>query len=250
MEITTNMEKLFEKLGDLKTFFVYGQKLIPTLQKILDFMQDTVPLLENVNKSISDSTLKIPKAAHQLDSVTNATELATTEILDIVDYISNELNTVFGKANEVKQRLQKQRAISEKIKSKYPNDEDIDELLKGNLHEDELDFLNSVLQKIQDGLMNITISLQVQDITSQQLASVNHLINSIQEKLAGLLMDLNGKEKDMDVEIIPQKDSQTFNAEARYEKNADTQKLADSLVAQTNSMKSQKEIDELFSNIK
>ena len=46
MDQITNMENIFQKLGDLKAFFVYGQKLIPILQKILTFMEDTVPLRE------------------------------------------------------------------------------------------------------------------------------------------------------------------------------------------------------------
>jgi len=61
MELANNMEKLFEKLGDLKSFFVYGQKLIPTLQKILDFMQDTVPLLESVINLLQKALLKFLK---------------------------------------------------------------------------------------------------------------------------------------------------------------------------------------------
>ncbi|MDF1611273.1 MAG: protein phosphatase CheZ [Stygiobacter sp.] len=241
------MEKLFEKLGDLKSFFIYGQKLIPTLQKILNFMQDTVPLLESVNKSIAESTSKIPKATNQLHSVSNATELATTEILDLVDGISNELNSIFSKTSELKNRLQKQKELAEKLKSKYQNDNEIDEFLSYSLFDDELCFVDASSNKIQESIMNITIALQVQDITAQQLASVNHLINSIQEKLSGLLLDLNGKERESD-KSSSQHESITFNENARYVKDNQSQKLADSLVAQTNGVKSQKEIDQLFSN--
>lgn len=249
MELTTNMEKLFEKLGDLKSFFIYGQKLIPTLQKILDFMQDTVPLLESVNKSIAESTSKIPKASHQLNSVSSATELATTEILDLVDGISNELNSIFNKSNEVKSNITKQKEIAQKLKEKYPNDPDLDEYFSFSLKEEELDLLANSYNKIQDSIMNITIALQVQDITSQQLASVNHLINSIQEKLAGLLLDLNGKEREPEKGETPLS-SVAFNENARYVKNNESQKLADSLIAGSNGLTSQKDIDELFSNPK
>lgn len=250
MEMSLNMEKLFEKLGDLKSFFVYGQKLIPTLQKIMDFIQDTVPLLEAVNKSIAESTSKIPKASHQLNSVSSATELATTEILDLVDGISNELNSIFSKTNDTKNRILKQKELAEKLKAKY-NDPEIDEFISFSLSEEELSLVESHSNKIQESIMNITIALQVQDITSQQLASVNHLINSIQEKLAGLLLDLNGngKEKVL-VKDENQLDKAAFNENARYEKNNPSQKLADELISQTNSAKSQEEIDKLFSNQK
>lgn len=249
MELANNMEKLFEKLGDLKSFFVYGQKLIPTLQKILDFMQETVPLLESVNKSIAESTSKIPKATHQLHSVSSATELATTEILDLVDGISNELNSIFSKTNELRNRIQKQKELAEKLKAKYQNDNEFDEFLSYTLSDDELSFVDAGSNKIQESIMNITIALQVQDITAQQLASVNHLINSIQEKLAGLLLDLNGKEKEVEKQTTSL-DTIAFNENARYVKDNESQKLADSLIAETNGVKSQKEIDQLFTNKK
>ncbi|MCX7875663.1 MAG: protein phosphatase CheZ [Melioribacteraceae bacterium] len=240
------MEKLFEKLGDLKSFFVYGQKLIPTLQKILDFMQDTVPLLESVNKSIAESTSKIPKASHQLNSVSSATELATTEILDLVDGISNELNSIFSKTNEVKKNLNKQKELTSSLLAKYPDDKEIKDLLS-LISDEELKLVDASSNKIQESIMNITIALQVQDITSQQLASVNHLINSIQEKLAGLLLDLNGKEREPD-KPENKLDTIAFNENARYVKDNESQKLADSLIAETNGLTSQQEIDKLFSN--
>jgi chemotaxis regulatin CheY-phosphate phosphatase CheZ len=222
MELRTNMENIFEKLGDLKSFFIYGQKLIPILQKIIDFMQSTVPLLENVNREIQDSTSKIPKAALQINSVTSATEVATTEILDVVDGVSMDIHSM--------------KAKLESIKSRMGEDDDLVTLL-------------GMIEKIEARMMNITISLQVQDITSQQLSSVNHLIQSIQEKLSSLVNDLANKEnKEIpSIDLYPR--DGTFNADARYEKNTKSQELVDSLVTKRNNSKtSQEEIDKLFAN--
>jgi len=85
------------------------------MQKIVDFMQDTVPLLENVNRSIQDSTNKIPKAALQINNVTNATEVATTEILDIVDAISNDVQTIKTKLEIFEKKIDKQREIISRL---------------------------------------------------------------------------------------------------------------------------------------
>ena len=49
-----------------------------------------------------------------------------------------------------------------------------------------------IINKIKDDANNITLSLQVQDITSQQLAAVNHLIESVQAKLGKLVVNLEG----------------------------------------------------------
>jgi chemotaxis regulatin CheY-phosphate phosphatase CheZ len=221
MENINNMENIFQKLGDLKSFFVYGQKLIPILQKIMNFMEDTVPLLENVNRSIQDSTSKIPKAALQINNITNATEVATTEILDIVDVVSLDVQSMQSKLESLKKRI--------------GEDEDVNSLL-------------TTVEKINNEMMNITISLQVQDITSQQLSSVNHLIHAIQEKLAGLLYEF--RDKDM-IPSSPESDhvfpkDSSFNANARYEKNNGSQKLADSLVEENLTQASQADIDKLF----
>jgi chemotaxis regulatin CheY-phosphate phosphatase CheZ len=223
MELKTNMENIFEKLGDLKAFFIYGQQLIPILQKIIDFMQSTVPLLENVNREIQDSTSKIPKAALQLNSVTNATEVATTEILDVVDGITSDIHGMKGKLECLKTRL-------------------------GD--DDDLGTLIGMVGKIETRMMDITISLQVQDITSQQLSSVNHLIQSIQEKLSSLVQDLESKEHTdiPNIDLFPRDGA--FNADARYEKNTKSQELVDSLIVERKSSgkTSQEEIDKLFAN--
>jgi chemotaxis regulatin CheY-phosphate phosphatase CheZ len=221
-----NFEQVFQKLGDLKSFFVYGQRLVPIFQKIIDFMQDTVPLLENVNQSIHDSTSKIPKAAVQLNSVTNATELATTEILDTVDTLIGEVSHMKNKLSDLRSRLG-----------------DSKELL-----EPEVDAIITTVDKIEMGMLNITLSLQVQDITAQQLSSVNHLISSIQDKLASLLVDLNSKE----IKSVPSIDEMeisknaAFNPDARYEKSDEKQDIANKMVNQINNQTSQAEIDKLF----
>ena len=222
MEQSTNMENIFQKLGDLKSFFSYGQQLLPILQKIMNFMQDTIPLLENVNHSIQDSTSKMPKAAVQLNSVTSATEVATTEILDIVDQLSMDVNSMQSKL--------------ESLKTKIGENEEIVSLL-------------STISKIQEGMINITLSLQVQDITSQQLTSVNHMIQSIQIKLSSLLHDINKDGKDCSEENIPDIQEGSFNADARYDKDSSSQKLADSLVSENTGNTSQAEIDKLFSKL-
>jgi chemotaxis regulatin CheY-phosphate phosphatase CheZ len=221
-----NFEQVFQKLGDLKSFFVYGQRLVPIFQKIIDFMQDTVPLLENVNQSIHDSTSKIPKAAVQLNSVTNATELATTEILDTVDTLIGEVSHMKTKLGDLRSRLG-----------------DSKESL-----EPEVDAIITAVDKIEMGMLNITLSLQVQDITAQQLSSVNHLISSIQDKLASLLVDLNSKE----IKSVPSIDEMeisknaAFNPDARYEKSDEKQDIANKMVNQINNQTSQAEIDKLF----
>lgn len=252
MENKLNMEQVFGKLGDLKQFFIFGQKIVPVIQKIIDFMRDVVPLLENVNNSIQDSTSKIPKAANQIHNVTNATEVATSEILDIVDSMSMDITKIKNELIEMKNGFLNQRVILDKY------DKDFEGLsakfgeLKTGLSIDEMEnkivMIENTIRKFENDTTNITISLQIQDITAQQLASVNHLIQSVQKRLSSLLCDLGnqaGKQLP-DLDESEGSRSHTFNPDAKYDRSNEKQERVDMIVNE-NLKTSQAEIDKLFS---
>lgn len=251
MENQSSMEQVFQKLGDLKQFFVFGQKIVPVFQKIIDFMHDIVPLLENVNNSIHDTTSKIPKAANQINNVTNATEVATSEILDIVDSMSMDMTRIKNELMDLRNGFFNQRVVLERFGEDFKHHNGTYENLKSSLSIDELESrvvaLDSIIRKIENDSSNITISLQVQDITSQQLASVNHLIQSVQKRLASLLFDL-GKQTDAvlpGIESSGEIDTRSFNENAEYDRSGKHQAFVDTLI--NNSQKaSQEEIDKLF----
>lgn len=257
--LTKNMTQLFEKLNDLKAVFAYGQKIIPIIQNLVDFMTDTIPLLESINHSIADSTSKIPKASHQISNVTHANEMATTEILDLVDVISNEVS-------KIEETLKKEiifndsgKELLSKLTSSTTGNAEAQKLIT------ELQNLFTVniiptavfesIEKIKNDAYNITLSLQVQDITSQQLAAVNHLIESVQNKLSGLIVEIEEAEvHDHKIDYIKEPDSMeieapnsaAFNPNARYKNDGESQKIADELIG-IKSTASQEEIDKLFS---
>lgn len=216
------MNKLFEKLDDLKTIFLYSEKLIPVIQKLIDFMRNTIPLLENINQSITETTNKIPSARNQIDSVTSATEMATTEILDTVDKILFEINS--------------SKMIIENVVN----------TLNGNLQDELKEKLNQIsasLDNINQYANNVTISLQVQDITSQQLAAVNYLIQSVQARLGSLFQDL----EDTNITNMGKYvDKNVFNENAKYQDTTEHQNMIDQLIVTNNSTTSQDDIDKLF----
>ena len=248
MKHSENMAQLFDRLNELKYLFHYGQKIIPIIQSLIDFMKDTVPMLENINTSIADSASKIPKAQNQIHDVTSATELATIEIMDIVDVISKDITNIEDNLRALIDKEEKKKEILTKLKIMMANN------VQGKTLVDELDFeissfnsLNhmlSIVQKTKNDAYNITIALQVQDITTQQLAAVNHLITSVQQRLASLVLELDDKDLYVeDPKLAKFQDTSTFNAEAKCEKDGTRQKLADSLIQKA----SQDEIDKLFS---
>jgi chemotaxis regulatin CheY-phosphate phosphatase CheZ len=248
-----NMSQLFEKLNDVKSLFIYGQKIIPVLQSLVDFMQETVPLLENINHSIADSTSKIPRATDQINNVTNATELATTEILDLVDVISNNLNALENSLKDITEKEKIKSSVVEKLKNLLPDNAEAMQLFQEYKDNDvtisQIEKLSEVFPKIQNDTYNITLSLQVQDITSQQLAAVNHLIESVQTKLASLIHDIddtNLKEVQSS-ESYSTPEGATFDPNASYDKSGDRQDMIDEIIQSENQKASQDEIDKLFS---
>ena len=252
MNKVSTMSDLFERLNDLKTVFKYGQKLIPIIQSIIDFMKETVPLLEDINTSIADSTSKIPRAKDQIENISSATELATTEILDIADSISNDLNKMKQEFKSLEEKEIRRHEIWQKIKSMLKNKKNAQELI--NEYEQLDDFLpvmknfGQVFDKINNDVYNITLSLQVQDITSQQLAAVNHLIESVRQRLSSLVIHLDETElNNIELVQINSNNDSAFNPEAKYTKSQEKQVMADTLVSQRLNKTSQDEIDKLFS---
>jgi chemotaxis regulatin CheY-phosphate phosphatase CheZ len=252
MKQVENMTQLFDKLNDLKSVFSYGQKIIPIIQSLIDFMKDTVPLLETINKSIAESTNKIPKAQDQINNVTSAHELATTEILDIVDIISDDILKMENTVKEIAEKEKKKTEILVKLTEYLKDTPDalalLDEYDKYNNLEDVVEGLLTAFHKIKDDAYNITISLQVQDVTAQQLAAVNHLIESVQDKLASLILDLTDAELQEikeDNYVVPE--GVAFNPNARYLKDHNNQQTVDTIMNDQKSKQSQDDIDKLFS---
>jgi len=252
MKQVSTMSDLFERLNDLKSVFRYGQKLIPVIQSIIDFMKETVPLLEDINTSIADSTNKIPKAKNQIDNISSATELATTEILDIADSISNDLDKITIELKSAHEREVKKKELWQEIKSILKSKSDkqnlIEEFEKLDNNFAVLTRFQEVFNKIKNDVYNITLSLQVQDITAQQLAAVNHLIESVRQRLSSLIVHLDESEiNNIDLAGLDSTNKSAFNPDARYSKSQEKQELADSLVHKNLNKTSQDEIDKLFS---
>ncbi|MCA2005180.1 MAG: protein phosphatase CheZ [Ignavibacterium sp.] len=244
------MTRLFEKLNDLKAIFMYSEKLIPVIQSLIDFMRDTIPLLENINHSITDSAAKIPKVTHQINNVTNATELATNEILDLIDKVLNETNNSESMLERLLELEKEKAELIREVALESNSPKAVELLQKYDERYDNsarIEVLLGVVKNIKEYANSITISLQVQDITSQQLAAVNHLIDSVQKKLGSLINDLEKTQLKQGDELnIPFEESMTFDPNARYQNGHSSQKVVDDVLTGKINSSTQEEIDKLF----
>ncbi len=239
---------LDDKLNEMNDLFHFSEKIIPFVKNLIDFMREIVPMIESVNRSIAESTNKIPSAANQLNSVTEATEMATTEILDKVDSIAaviEEMETTLEKLSAKKEERQK---IVDLLKSEINFTEKQEQLLDNLVVDQEIDILKDKLVFLQDESYQITMSLQVQDITSQQLASVNNLIDSVHKRLSYLVGEIS--EAELNESDNGTDASGTFDSNARYNKDTTKQQEIDDMFAgeqKNETTSSQDEIDKLFS---
>ncbi|MCF6270048.1 MAG: hypothetical protein L3J41_10065 [Melioribacteraceae bacterium] len=245
------MDHLGSKLDELKSLFSVGEKIIPGIQKLIDFIQEMAPLLVHINESIEESNSQIPKATDHISDVTSATELATTEILDLIDAISSNSFEVVSIVNETIKKEDEAKELLKELAELVPDNEKAQELIttiatKLSVGEQK-DYITGILDKIQMDSTNIAIALQVQDITTQQLSAVNHLIISVQKRLSGLMYELDDDEikqvKGVEDVIVPT--DTNFDMNASFIKKQTSQDEIDKLVNGNNNT-SQDDIDKLF----
>jgi chemotaxis regulatin CheY-phosphate phosphatase CheZ len=253
-----SLTKVFENLNSLKSAFKIGEKVVPIIQNLTEFMQEIIPLLNRINSSIVESAGKMPEAKDQINSVTSATELATTEILDLVDEITAEVNSVETTINGLSEIQNKRSELLTKLKNITKDNpsalEIITELEAGNKLENFLNEIKERVTKVNEDSFKITMSLQVQDITAQQLAAVNHLIESVNLKLSNLVEQINSSNIQEELsgltsnvtEITPDEEgSVSFDKNAKYDHDVSRQERADELVNKKEQA-TQDDIDKLF----
>lgn len=251
MKGDNNMSELFAKLNDLKQVFQFGEKVIPIIQNLIEFMREIVPLLEKINTSIFESTSKIPQVSDQINNVTSATELATTEILDLVDKITGNISKVENNFKQLLDNYENENKLFAELKSQLNGNAKAKELVekiekvKSN---NELNTINSMLSVINEDTYKITLSLQVQDITAQQLAAVNHLIKSVHTRLIGLVTQIQHTEIKEGFHHIETEVEERlhFDANANYLDSDGKQAKVDEIINSQYSQTSQEEIDKLF----
>lgn len=266
---TKNLGGILDKINELRALFIFGQRVIPFLEELFYFVNDIVPVLEDINTSIYESASKMPHASSQLDKVTEATEVATTEILDNLDGVLSKLNAIGSHFQTATNDMVAIDSLDEEafnlVKSSLKGNEKELMARLTELHNRRRTHMRALranaggleesLQDIRNKSNDIMISLQVQDITTQQIASVNHLIQSVQDRLSNLIDRFKISGADL-VSEIKRVEQRTFDPLASYDRSGEAQKVADQVVrsaadgrqhaADPSDSASQDEIDKMF----
>ena len=187
-----------------------SEKIEGATENVITALQKVISLLDRIKNSIEESSSKIPNASVQLNTVTQATELATVEILDVLDLMGTKLLKLESGLDEFDQT-----GISEKQLS----------MLKG---------IKQTLSELKENASNITVALQVQDITAQKIGAANHLIESVRKELLNELnyfetakQKTDNARRQFEVEIDGPR---AFDVNASYMKTPEHQSKIDKVV--------------------
>jgi chemotaxis regulatin CheY-phosphate phosphatase CheZ len=242
-----NVNDILGKLNELRAVFVLGQRAVPFIEEIFFFLKEVSPLLEEINASMMDSALKMPHATSQLQSISEATRTATHEILDLIDEVLLRSNSYGGQLEQtlddskameavdhqildlIRTRLADKPDVIDEIESLFEERRLILHSIEGSVHA-----RSTVIDEIRGQMNRIVMSLQVQDITAQQIASVTHLLDSMRERMAELIERLDAQHESRISGPTPSyevPEDASFDPNARYEPADERQLAADSLVA-------------------
>ncbi len=150
------------QIKEMKQLFKFGGELIPFMEELYIFLKDVMPLIDEMTGSLKETTENVPKAKERIDNVTETTMLAAQQIMDTLDNINSNCSKLLEKDND--------------------------------------DEAKKLISEIQNGAMDITFSLQFQDITAQKLQHARNILDAIHDRFRELFvrienMDLNEEMK-------------------------------------------------------
>ena len=184
---------------------------VETTESVIMALHKVITLLDRIKNAIEESSNKIPKVSVQLNKVTQATELATVEILDVLNVMGTKILTLETGLTEFDQA-----GISESRML----------ILSG---------MKKTLSELKEHTSNISIALQIQDISTQKINAANHLIESVRYELLDELNYFETARKKTDNarrqaagETVA---SKSFDINASYMKTPDHQSKIDDVIS-------------------
>lgn len=211
------LDSTLQKATELKVFCEYGQRTLPVLDEIASFIQGISPAIEDLKAVVEVAIVNIPKAAGQLERVTQATEQASTDILNTLDRMVATLDKLISSVATGKISLDlgaaatKMASVVKKLVEKSGWDEDVKELaetweshLRSIKTAHPTSNLEGLLKDLQSNCTEIMMALQVQDITQQHIGAVMGTIQAVAEGLRKLTVDFfNGTDIPQPMNILP-----------------------------------------------
>ncbi len=217
----------------------------------VDF-RNLLPVIEDIILMVHESLRKIPHATSNLNKVTQRNERVTAEILSVVDRLNDNTDELSQGLSAISNSAQRRKELQKEIdtvlsESKNGKAAPVVLRLQNLWNEYEsLPSIDEIIQSmlksivgIQNDSTNIVMALQVQDITAQHVEAINHLIESVHNRLTLILQKFYGVEFQT---VIP--DSSRKKLSDYIAKQSKKTHSHD--VLPENELESQNEIDRMF----
>jgi len=191
-----------------------SEKVRQELKDLTSALGTMMEAFRKIRQPIQESSEKVPTTAQHLEKVTEQTEQATHQVLDIIETIANRESEISTGMDKIKELIPDEA---------FSSSSELESLLAKIKSDSETNVNDSY---------SIMDALQFQDITTQQIDHAISLLDDVEAKLmtmltaVGIRKDTNGKK--------PSKRKKAYDPNASYDADNPTQ---------------QKEIDNIISNM-
>lgn len=220
-------------------------------RQMVDLVASVVPMLDTIRLSIEEGSGHIPRASQQLQNVTQATETATMEILNVLDSMTQKISDAENGLAAVKEvlatRQNIERQLTERLSTLGPEGtggKQLSSLAALWTQHQQIPGVSDRVGAVEESLaqskadsINIAMALQVQDITSQQIAGVLDSIEVVRSRLQKALEAVGGTAQAVQqsgVVIDPAAVPKNYDTDARYTGSGARQESADAIVRSWN----------------
>ncbi len=213
------------------------------VESLLRKLHEIIPIVDHIKRSIQESSTFIPRASVQLTSVTRATEQATVEILNVVESLGHLISRAESEleilSDEQQQAQAFEREFTNQLEASLRSTNNHGSMAplaalwnqRPSRHLDTslTETIRSYLAKAREDTTQITMALQVQDITSQQIAGVLHLIETVRNQLLNTVTHPDGNGTSGNQGTEP---PLAFDMNAQFQPAGERQSIADSIIQQ------------------
>ncbi len=125
-----------KKTLELRTLSIFKQRVIPFLEEIYIFTNEIKPLLDEMNITIEEYLKSVPNSINQLSNDSKTSEYSTTNIIGVIDELSDNVNIISSNIKKIGTNTQKNNnhfKIVELIYDAIQKDKDIQYILSGDI---------------------------------------------------------------------------------------------------------------------
>jgi len=134
------------------------------------------------------------KVVSQLDEVTKDSEEKASEILDLMDQISNAMMENEENLNQILEILNNQKELFKKLSTKFPNIHIFKEELEKT--DNAIELLNKNLENVQSASDNIMMAMDIMQFQDIHRQKIERVINIMRELLRYMNRLFEGKVDD------------------------------------------------------